>query len=65
MAVEDKNIHPWKKRTMEDMEFEIESLSFYDEGEEFPKEDVVKSLEQLNVKDSAGYRYDRARDAEQ
>lgn len=64
MAIEDKNIPRWKKMEKEQMEQEIEYLAFYDEGEEFPPEEVAKTLEQLNLGDNPGYRYDNARTAE-
>ena len=64
MAV-NKNLPPYKRYTKEDMDREVEFMSFYDEGEEFPLEEINKTLKELNITDSTEYHYDRSRDAEQ
>ena len=65
MAV-DKDVEFLKRRklTKEDMEREIEYLSFGPlDGEEFPDGEVHETLKQLNLLDNPRYRYDTARDA--
>ena len=62
---EEKRVSPYQKHSTEDMEREIEYKTLYDPGEEFPIDDVKKSITQLNMDDQyLGYHYDHASSAE-
>lgn len=59
---EQKNFPPWMRQSKESMEQEIAFRTIYDEGEEFPKEEIEKTLKELNVVDPRPeYHYDNAR----
>lgn len=68
MVIKDaRDIDIEKRRRLfkEEMEWEIDRRSLFSDGEEFPADDVVKTLEQLNLIDKPKYRYDNSRDATQ
>ena len=63
--VKDDKFLKRRKLTEEEMEREIEYRSYYSPDDEFPQEEIQKTLEQLNLADNPRYRYDQSRNATQ